>query len=522
MNNALLRLFRQIISEKSGLYIREQDNKKLIDTISSRIKILRLSSENEYYQLLNSDKNKPECQEFITSLTTGETYFFRDKGQFSLLKNYLLPELIEKQMKDKTLKIWSAGCSTGEEAYSITILLNELIKNPPESPFFKGGHTEIPPLVNGDIQKSPPLVKGGEGGLAGWDILILGMDINEDALKKARLGFYRDWSFRMVSEDVKKQWFRKVKDGWKIDKGIIEMVNFEHIDLINDDYPDYKSMLHDMDLILCRNVFIYFIPDVVSRVILKLNETLSDGGYLMTGHAELPQQAIANLRPKVFPESVVYKKSSELGVRSAGTPILDFRLPILDLKSKFQRPTVVGAPKSKIDEIQIPHSTFRNLQLLMSEAKELYNKGNYPLTIEKLEYILLTNPEYFDAHRLIGQTYANIGEYEKAESHLKKAIEIDKFNAEPYYLLAQISRENGRLEDEEEMLKKVIYLNPSHIPAYLEMGVIYEGKGDREMAFKMRNSALNLLKKLPSDERIEPYTELTIEELIMHVEEMIK
>jgi len=242
----------------------------------------------------------------------------------------------------------------------------------------------------------------------------------------------------------------------------------------------------------------------------------------MTGHAELPQQAIANLRPKVFPESVVYKKSSELGVRSAGTPILDFRLPILDLKSKFQRPTVVGAPKSKIDEIQIPHSTFRNLQLLMSEAKELYNKGNYTLTIEKLEYILLTNPEYFDAHRLIGQTYANIGEYEKAESHLKKAIEIDKFNAEPYYLLAQISRENGRLEDEEEMLKKVIYLNPSHIPAYLEMGVIYEGKGDREMAFKMRNSALNLLKKLPSDERIEPYTELTIEELIMHVEEMIK
>ena len=514
MNNALLRLFRQIISEKSGLYIREQDNKKLIDTISSRIKILRLSSENEYYQLLNSDKNKPECQEFVSSITTGETYFFRDKGQFSLLKNYLLPELIEKQMKDKTLKIWSAGCSTGEEAYSITILLNELIKNPPESPFFKGGHTEIPPLVNGDIQKSPPLVKGGEGGLAGWDILILGTDINEAAIKKARLGFYRDWSFRMVSEDVKKQWFRKVKDGWKIDKGIIEMVNFEHIDLINDDYPDYKSMLHDMDLILCRNVFIYFIPDVVSRVILKLNETLNDGGYLMTGHAELPQQAIANLRPKVFPESVVYKKSSELGVRSE------------ELKSRSQRVEV----RSQKLEAKIPQIPFipvtqrenRTPQSIMSEAKELYNKGNYTLTIEKLEYILLTNPEYFDAHRLIGQTYANIGEYEKAESHLKKAIEIDKFNAEPYYLLAQISRENGRLEDEEEMLKKVIYLNPSHIPAYLEMGVIYEGKGDREMAFKMRNSALNLLKKLPSDERIEPYTELTIEELIMHVEEMIK
>ena len=488
MNNALLRLFRQIISEKSGLYIREQDNKKLIDTISSRIKILRLSSENEYYQLLNSDKNKPECQEFITSLTTGETYFFRDKGQFSLLKNYLLPELIEKQMKDKTLKIWSAGCSTGEEAYSIAILIRELMQNylNPKSAI------QIPNFDD-------------------WDILILGTDINEAAIKKARLGFYRDWSFRMVSEDVKKQWFRKVKDGWKIDKGIIEMVNFEHIDLINDDYPDYKSMLHDMDLILCRNVFIYFIPDVVSRVILKLNETLNDGGYLMTGHAELPQQAIANLRPKVFPESVVYKKSSELGVRSE------------ELKSRSQRVEVRSQKlEAKIPQTPSPLVGEGGGEGDISEAKELYNKGNYTLTIEKLEYILLTNPEYFDAHRLIGQTYANIGEYEKAESHLKKAREIDNFNAEPYYLPAQISRENGRLEDEEEMLKKVIYLNPSHIPAYLEMGVIYEGKGDREMAFKMRNSALNLLKKLPSDERIEPYTELTIEELIMHVEEMIK
>src|SRR3989304_4466533 len=214
MNNALLRLFRQIISEKSGLYIREQDNKKLIDTISSRIKILRLSSENEYYQLLNSDKNKPECQEFITSLTTGETYFFRDKGQFSLLKNYLLPELIEKQMKDKTLKIWSAGCSTGEEAYSIAILVNELIKNPP----------------------IPPLVKGGEGGLEDWNIQIIGTDINEDALKKARRGYYRDWSFRMVSEDIKKQWFRKAKEGWRLNKDIIEMVKFESVDLINDKF----------------------------------------------------------------------------------------------------------------------------------------------------------------------------------------------------------------------------------------------------------------------------------------------
>ncbi|HBA27686.1 MAG TPA: hypothetical protein DCY98_09925 [Nitrospinae bacterium] len=490
MKDALLKLLIQVISGQTGLNIREQDRDKFIETVSGRIKSLKLSSPDEYYQFLKEDnKSKAEWQEITNCLTTGETYFFRDRGQFSLLKFSILPELIELRKDKRALRIWSAGCSTGEEAYSIAILVNELIKNPP----------------------IPPLVKGGEGGLEDWNIQIIGTDINEDALKKARHGYYRDWSFRMVSEDIKKQWFRKAKEGWRLNKDIIEMVKFESVDLINDDYTDYKSLLHDMDIILCRNVFIYFIPEVVSRVILKLNETLNDGGYLMTGHAELPQQAIANLRPKVFPESVVYKKSSELGVRSE------------ELKSRSQRLEVRSQKlEAKIPQTPSPLVGEGGGEGDISEAKELYNKGNYTLTIEKLGHILLTNPEHFETHCLIGQTYANIGEYEKAEAHLKKAIEIDKFNAEPYYLLAQISRENGRLEDEEEMLKKVIYLNPSHIPAYLEMGIIYEGKGDRDRAFKMRNTALNLLKSLPSDARIEPYTELTAEELIRHVQEMIK
>lgn len=475
MKDALLKLLIQVISGQTGLNIREQDRDKFIETVSGRIKSLKLSSPDEYYQFLKEDnKSKAEWQEITKCLTTGETYFFRDRGQFSLLKFSILPELIELHKDKRALRIWSAGCSTGEEAYSIAILINELIPS-----------------------------------IQDWIITILGTDINEDALKKARRGYYRDWSFRMVSEDIKKQWFRKAKEEWRLDKTITEMVKFEVVDLINDAYPYYNSALHDMDLILCRNVFIYFIPDVVSKVISKLNETLIDGGYLMTGHAELPHQEIGTLRPKVFPESVVYQKSSEFRVRAEELKV-EKRVEIKEIPySKIKRPAVLGAPKSEV-------------QNLFSEAKELFKKGNYPLTIEKLGHILLTNPEHFDSNCLIGQTYANIGEYDKSEYHLKKAIEIDKFNVEPYYLLAQIAREKGRLEDEEEMLKKVIYLEPSHIPAYLEMGIIYEGNGDRERAFKMRNSALNLLKALPSDGRIEPYTELTVEELIRHVQEMLK
>jgi chemotaxis protein methyltransferase CheR len=416
----LIYRFRQIVSGHSGLNIREQDSEKLSEAVSLRMKSLRLSSPNAYYQILEADseKSKAEFREIAIHLTTGETYFFRDRGQFSLLKFSILPELIELRKDKRALRIWSAGCSTGEEAYSIAILMNELIKNPP----------------------IPPLVKGDEGGLGEWDILILGTDINEDALKKARRGYYRDWSFRMVSEDIKKQWFHRIKDEWRLDKNITQRVKFEVVDLNNDDYPDYKSILHDMDIILCRNVFIYFNPDVVFKVVSKLSATLNDGGYLITGHAELPQQAIANLRPRVFPESVVYQKGSELGVGSEESKLTLPLIPSHQGRGDIYTPSPLAGEGGGEGDI--------------SEARELFKKGNYPLTIEKLGHILQVNSRNFDAHYLMSKTYANMGEHDKSIYHCQQAIEIDKFNSEPYYLFAQIAREKGRLEEEEEMLKQ--------------------------------------------------------------------
>ena len=216
MKDALLKLLIQVISEQTGLNIREQDRDKFIETVSARIRFLKLSSSEEYYHFFKKDnKSKIEWQEITKCLTTGETYFFRDRGQFSLLKFSILPELIELRKGRRALRIWSAGCSTGEEAYSIAILLNELI----------------------------PSIKD-------WDILILGTDINEDALNKARRGYYRDWSFRMVSEDIKKQWFRKAKEGWRLNKDIIEMVKFESVDLINDKFKCSYHFLHNFIPIL--------------------------------------------------------------------------------------------------------------------------------------------------------------------------------------------------------------------------------------------------------------------------------
>jgi chemotaxis protein methyltransferase CheR len=134
--------------------------------------------------------------------------------------------------------------STGEEAYSIAIMLHELTFNDRRNVF------------------------------------ILGTDINEEALKKAQLGIYSDWSFRMVEPEIKERYFRKKGSDWELDQAIRSMVHFKKINLVSDLFPDTVSCLYNMDLIVCRNVFIYFSHETIASVVPKFLQTLRNDGYL--------------------------------------------------------------------------------------------------------------------------------------------------------------------------------------------------------------------------------------------------
>lgn len=378
----------------------------------------------------------------MNQLITGETYFFRDQGQFALLKNWILPELIKNKKTDKTLRIWSAGCSTGEEAYSLAILVDGLA-------------------------------------LEGWDTLILGTDINDEALNKARKGNYGEWSFRQVGEDIREQYFRKKKNEWTLDERIRGMVSLEVMNLITDTYPDYGKNLHDMDLILCRNVFIYFKPEIVSKTVEKMTGTLSNGGYLMTGHAEIRAREFPHLKARVFPESVVYQKSAGLERREASFVKLE-------------------APQEMRD-------TFHEIRKTGHVSQDKISSQS---AIEKSEFEL-------------AREYADSGRYDDAARSLGKAIKADPFRPGSYFLLAQIAREMGNSEEEKEMLKKVIYLDPSYTAGFLELAVIYDEEGDFPRASKMRTTALELLKRLRPEVSVEPYEGMTAGELVKHVEKIV-
>ncbi|MEK7852078.1 MAG: CheR family methyltransferase, partial [Deltaproteobacteria bacterium] len=388
MDDELLQQFRRLISKKTGILVRTEDLTALDKTIAARMRLLSLSEPEDYLRLLSGDTYGSRCEwkELVIPLTIGESFFFRDKGQFAILKNRILPELIEKVMSRgepagrPCLKIWSAGCSSGEEPYSLAILLNGLLP-----------------------------------GRKDWNISIVGTDINEDAIEKARLGAYTEWSFRTIEPELKMQYFKRRKDGWEIDERTRNMVTFSYGNLIDDLFPGHE--ICNIDLILCRNVFIYFNSDAVSAVAEKFVNTLNEGGYLMTGHGELHLHGYPGLQARIFPESVVYQKSLESGVRSSEIKP-EYRIKEPEIRQKIES-------RSQNQEFRIETSP------LLDSKKQ-----------SEIE---------------LAQEYADRGDYKKAEESCKKALEAEPYSARCYYLLSQVCEAQGK-EDAGEFLKKAIYL----------------------------------------------------------------
>ncbi|MEM9906710.1 MAG: CheR family methyltransferase, partial [Cyanobacteria bacterium P01_D01_bin.44] len=227
LNPWLIDVFRQLIIERTGLDIKTQNQAALCKTIMARTRATHQLIPENYYQLLMepTPKGDREWQQLMVLLTNPESFFFRDKGQLGVLQQQILPELLQRHHLDKKLRICSAGCSTGEEPYSIAILLKELIPDLPE-----------------------------------WDLIVFGVDINPVSIQKAQAGVYDPWSFRGVDESLWQTYFRRVNNQFHIDPQLKKLVKFKRLNLVSDPLmlQAGEQANATLDLIICRNVFIYF------------------------------------------------------------------------------------------------------------------------------------------------------------------------------------------------------------------------------------------------------------------------
>jgi chemotaxis protein methyltransferase CheR len=436
----------------------------------------QLTNPEAYYQLLASDTaaSRREWEELVPPLTIGESYFFRDSGQFSLLRQQVIPELIERNSAARSLRIWSAGCSTGEEPYSLAILVHELLPT-----------------------------------RSHWNIVIVGTDVNKRALAAAQRGIYRQHSLRTLDPSLRNRYFHQHRGDWELDSHFRSMVSFHPVNLLKDSFQDSTVHLTDIDLILCRNVFIYFDRAAVTRVVSKFTKTLQIGGYLITGHAELHDQKPNGLSVKTFPESIVYRRHQALSGSSQTRPLRDqpgsatSMVPPSILHahvSPIQPPSLAQPRTSAYASAKISRTT------TLSTPEEA--STGQPTSVEEL---------YHQARR-----DADGGDYEAAIRACQLALIRDALAEKPYHLLAQIAEMQGNLTGAKEYLKKMLYVAPTSVVAHLDLAALYARELDRARAYKMYMRAIELLQVLPTNAIIEPFVDLPASKLLPEVQRRLE
>jgi chemotaxis protein methyltransferase CheR len=246
----IFRLLRDFIHGYCGIYFDDGSKFLLERRLSRRLEQHRLKNFEEYYHLLKYDrKREAELVVLIDNLTTNETYFFRESPQLRAFSDEILPELRRSLADRKVLRIWSAGCSTGEEPYTIAILL----------------------LESGDWWRD-------------WQVEILGSDINQRVLHTARKGVYKKSAHRATSPEMLAKYFAQdEKSDYRIIDRVKELVSFSSVNLLD---PHKTSLISNMDVIFCRNVIIYFDREAKKKVIESFYQKLREGGYLLLGHSE--------------------------------------------------------------------------------------------------------------------------------------------------------------------------------------------------------------------------------------------
>jgi chemotaxis protein methyltransferase CheR len=260
-----LKLLQTLVYQECGMYFDERRVHFLQDRLQRRLKATGLESFYRYYQLLTSREGKAELSALLENLTVNETSFFRNKPQLDLFHKVTLEEILHKktERRDWSLRVWSAGCSTGQEPYTIAMLICDALayyylRNP--LPF------EMPspkPLI------PPP-----------WRVEILASDINYSVLRAAQDGSYPENHMEPVDYSYRLRYFDKVGDRYAVKKAVKEMVHFDFHNLKTEFLPQRN------DVIFCRNVMIYFDEAEQKRLVDKFYRCLNREGFLFVGHAE--------------------------------------------------------------------------------------------------------------------------------------------------------------------------------------------------------------------------------------------
>jgi chemotaxis protein methyltransferase CheR len=391
----------------TGLAFYLDRDKELTEVIGQRLADLRLIDCTSYSSFLNDRvEGEIEMDKLIAKLTIGETSFFRDQGQFDAIRELILPDILKRNHDRKQLRIWSAGCATGAEPYSLAILLAQM----PEQ-------------------------------VAGWKISILATDLNRDYLARAAEGKFRAWALRSTPEAVQAECFSRNGLTWTIHPEYKRSISFRQVNLIDGDFDALRVEEGPFDLILCRNVMIYFTPEANRRIVRGFHGCLQDCGWLVVGAAEHNQQNYQAFATVSESRLTLYQKPKSIGI---SCPPLEPKIHRVEPNLPRRCTPPVMEPPAKPDRTD------------MDELVQLADSGDWQGASEHCRPMLTRerlNPEFNFYRALI---FENLAKVEEAERSLRQALYLDRSFALAHYHLGLVLKRAGRMSPSQRSFANVL------------------------------------------------------------------
>lgn len=355
------------------------------------------------HTLENTSEREGAWQRLLNTLLIGETYFFRSQAHFNLLRQVIIP-----QLSNREVRVWSAGCSTGEEAYSLAITFSEALPD-----------------------------------IAARGLRLIGTDINGAALAIAERGHYREWSFRQTEPGLRERYFTAQDGGWQISPALRKLPRFQQHSLL------MGAPLPQLDLIFCCNVLLYFEEQAIRRAESLFYEALAPGGWLVLGPAEALRFERERWQTHIYPGALLYRKpplgESQPTVLHPAVPLAE-RLPPPPPLTYSE--AVLAARQKRYDEAERILSDILARQPDHAAARVLMgsvlgNQGVVPGALRQVEAALQLDPLLPDAHYLKGVLLLEAGQRQAGEYALRSALYCQRGHPLAALILGHLHRSSG-------------------------------------------------------------------------------
>ena len=469
--------FRDWIHHHSGIYLEETKVDSLRISLVTRATRFGFIDYAEYFRFLSHDED--EFKELMNLVTINETSFFRFPAQFDAFRDKVIPEILESKPKvSRSFRVWSAGCSTGEEPYTVAM----------------------------------SLLDSGLDGL-GYRTEVLGTDVSTQALDKAKHAVYPAKALAGLPQNIAQRWFEAVKGGHRPVDRVRGTVDFSYHNLIKEPYP--LVLLANWDVIFCRNVTIYFRLESTRRVVNNFYESLNPGGYLFIGHSETLTSISDRFEPVEVGGVFLYRKpvprrlfSFDDVVASRGaTPVRKPRTRTADLSREQSSSDTRG--RLKASETRVPPRPKPAAQTesalggkteavsLVAEAHKSLERGEPGVARQLADKALKLDHGNVDALLVRAFGFADSGNFEAAIADATAALAFNPLLAPGRYILGVIYLRQGDTVAAASEFKRTLYIDSNFVLAHLNLANIHRQQGHSEDACREYQNTIRALHRAP-------------------------